>query len=57
VRDSRNNFQGGNNGRMFSEITENRYQYVMVFEKRTQGKGMDSERFTTRSSSTLIPQG
>ena len=26
-------------------------------EKRTQGKGMDSERFTTRSSSTLFPQG
>ena len=25
-------------------------------EKRTQRKGMDSERFTTRSSSTLIPQ-
>ena len=38
----------------FEEIAK---KYSEGPEKRTQGERMDSERFTIRGSSTLIPQG
>ena len=58
-------YQGEINGHGEKERLPEEFQYEFEQEmlkqvhdeKRTQGKGMDSERFTTRSSSTLISKG
>ena len=38
------------------EFEKEMLKHIHELKKLTQGKGMDSERYTSRSSSTLIPQ-
>ena len=37
--DSRNNFQRGNIGKIYSDITENRYLYLMILKNELREKG------------------